>query len=65
MKRVKEFKGYQTTTEYDEAAGQFTDRRVEHEGFEDQETGGASETPAAPAEDNKHEMSGAMAIAAE
>ena len=65
MKRVKEFKGYRTTTEYDEAAGQFVDRRVKDEGFEEQETGGASETPAAPAEDSSHETFGTMAIAAE
>ena len=65
MKRIKEFKNYRTTTEYDEATGKFTDQRIEHEGFEDQDANAAAEKPPIVMEDRKYEAFHDLAIAAE
>ena len=65
MKRIKEFKNYRTTTEYDEATGKFTEQRVAHEGFEDQDANGTAEMPPVAMEDRKYEAFHDMAIAAE
>ena len=65
MKRIKEFKNYRTTTEYDERTGKFIDKRVELEGFEDQDENSTVENPPVVMEDRKYEAFHDMAIAAE